>query len=419
MFGYSDRILHADRVSLATIAESAGTPFYAYSADIMTGLAREFANAFQGSGIATYFAIKANSNIAVVNLFARHGFGADIVSGGELKRALAAGIPASKIVFSGVGKSVAEMTDAMQAGIHRFNIESKAELLRLMETSDRIGARCYASLRINPDVDAGGHDKISTGRSHDKFGVPVEDAASLFALAAGSRVNLNGLTVHIGSQILETQPFRQAYIKLADAMASLESEGFRIESLDLGGGFGVRYVEDDHPSTVEEFAETVRSVFAGFKGEIGIEPGRALVANAGVLVTRVLYVKHAYGRRIVVVDAAMNDLIRPTLYDAVHRIIPVAQNMGTSPATPCDIVGPVCESGDTFAIDRELPDVQAGDLLAILSAGAYGATMSSTYNTRPLIPEIMVSDDRWDIIRRRFSAEEQISLETIPQWLAA
>ena len=280
------------------------------------------------------------------------------------------------------------------------------------------GTRCAAALRINPDIEAGGHDKISTGRAEDKFGVAMEDAARMFASSAGSNVDLCGLAVHIGSQIEETAPFRAAYVRVKSLIADLTGLGHSITRLDLGGGYGVCY-DSEIPPSAEEFAQVIAEEFADFAGEIGIEPGRALVANAGIIVSRVLYVKESRGRRFVVIDAAMNDLIRPSLYDAWHRIVPVSEPNGTEGALTCDIVGPICETGDTFAVDRPLPRVAAGDLVAILSAGAYGSAMSSTYNSRPLIAEVMVNGHRHDVVRRATGVEDMMAWETVPAWLAS
>ena len=418
MFGYRNGQLAADGIALQAIAPSVGTPFYGYSHAALDAAALDYAGAFGAVGIDCYYAVKANSNLAVIAALARRGFGADIVSGGELTRALAGGIPASRIVYSGVGKSEAELLAALEAGIHQINIESEPELRQLIRITAATGLPCAAALRVNPDIEAGAHHKISTGRATDKFGVAMDRAAGLFAMARGTGVALTGLAMHIGSQIVTLDPFRQAYARL-DALASeLRATGFIIDRLDLGGGFGVTY-EDETPPAASDFAALARQAFPGFTGRIGVEPGRALVANAGVLVTRVLCVKRAEGRVFVVVDAGMNDLIRPALYEAVHRIIPLRQPAPDAGTLLCDIVGPVCETGDIFAADRVLPgDVSAGDYLAILSAGAYGSSMASTYNTRPLIPEVMMHDSAYEIVRRRVSVEEMMAFESVPGWLA-
>jgi diaminopimelate decarboxylase len=418
MIAYKNEILSVEEMDLRALGEAVGTPCYVYSQALLHERAAEYAEAFLKHRIQPYFAVKANSNLAVLRLFAREGFGADIVSGGELKRALAAGIAPGKIVFSGVGKTEDELNFAIDTGIHQINIESEPELHLLSALAKRKNKTVVCALRIRPEIDAGGHDKISTGRAHDKFGVTIDQAQSLFALAKTlGGIALKGLAMHIGSQINDLAPFRLAYEKIAALKTELESAGYAIERLDLGGGYGIVY-DTETALPAAAYADNIRKVFGDFKGEIGIEPGRALVGNAGILLTKILYVKESAGRRFIIIDAAMNDLIRPSLYDAWHGIIPVDEPAVGAPMSYCDIVGPVCETGDTFALDRSLPPVKAGDYLAILSAGAYGAVMSGTYNTRALVPEVIVRGKGYDIIRRRITADEQIAYESIPVWLA-
>ncbi len=405
-------------VDLASIARCEGTPLYVYSAGAIRRRQRALLDALAGMDADVCYAVKANSNVAILQLMAQAGIGADIVSGGELWRALKAGMAPSRIVFSGVGKSQDEIVEALEAGIARFNVESHDELLLIEQVAGDLGVVAHAAVRINPDVVAGGHAKISTGKSENKFGVSIDEARGWF-VAAHSRkhVLLDGLHVHIGSQILDLAPIRQALRCVADFWRELEQGGHAIASIDVGGGLGVRYRDGDFPLAAEEYVGEIRSALAGFKGRIVLEPGRYLVAEAGVLLTRVVRVKPGVQRSFLVVDAAMNDLLRPSLYDAWHDIVRMGE---PTPMAEYDIVGPVCETGDTFALARRIGECQAGDLVAIHGAGAYGATMASTYNSRPLVAEVLVDDDRYAVIRRRQTRQEMVMGEqTLPEWQAA
>ena len=418
-FSYRDGALHADAVPLAEIAASVGTPFYCYSATALESAWRAFAAAFAGQDATICFALKANSNLAVIRTLAALGAGADVVSEGELRRALAAGVPAGKIVFSGVGKSRGEMTAALEAGIFQLNVESLPELEALSEVASGLGRTADIALRVNPDVDAGTHHKISTGKKENKFGIDFDHAREFYARAAGlPGIRPVGLAVHIGSQLTSLEPFRHAFKKTAHLVEALRADGRTVTRLDLGGGLGIVY-RDEIPPDIAGYAAVVREATRDLGVHVVLEPGRALVGNAGVLVSRVLYVKSGLHRRFVILDAAMNDLIRPSLYDAWHCIVPVAEPAAGSQPEPFDVVGPVCETGDTFATQRPLVAPKAGDLMALRSAGAYGAVMASTYNTRPLVPEVMVNGDRFAVIRHRPSYEEMLALDHLPPWLAA
>ena len=416
LFAYRDRVLHAEAVSLAAIAEAVGTPFYCYAETALESGWRAFAAAFAGQDATICYALKANSNLAVVSTLARLGAGADVVSEGELRRALAAGVPAGKIVFSGVGKSRSEMKTALEAGIFQLNVESLPELEALSEVASGLGRTADIALRVNPDVDAGTHHKISTGKKENKFGIDFDHARAFYARAASlPGIRPVGLAVHIGSQLTSLEPFRHAFRKTAHLVEALRADGLAVSRLDLGGGLGIVY-RDEIPPNVADYAEVVRESTHGLGLHLLLEPGRALVGNAGVLVARVLYVKSGLHRRFVILDAAMNDLIRPALYDAWHAIVPVAEPPAGGRPEPFDVVGPVCESGDTFATQRPLVAPAAGDLMAIRSAGAYGAVMASSYNTRPLIPEVMASGDRFAVIRHRPSYDEMLALDHLPPW---
>jgi diaminopimelate decarboxylase len=404
-----------DTIDVDALAARIGTPFYLYSANAIRERIDGLKSAFHGLKTTICFAAKANSNLAILQLMADCGLGADIVSAGELRRALRAGIPASRIVFSGVGKTDEELAQALTAGIWKFNVESRDELERLQNLARSRGVIAHAAVRINPDVDARTHDKISTGRSENKFGVGVAEARRWFTNAAAlSHVRIDGLHVHIGSQILSLEPLRLALERLAAFWHELEAAGHRIDSIDVGGGLGVRYRADDRPPiALEEYGTTVRSALAGFEGRIVLEPGRFLVAEAGLLLTRVVRVKRGEKREFLVLDAAMNDLMRPSLYDAWHEILPVRPAPG--PRVSYDIVGPICESGDTFAVARQLPKCAPGDLLMITAAGAYGASMASNYNSRPLIAEVLLEANRYAVIRRRQSYEEMMAGDQFPE----
>ncbi len=416
-FAHRGGVLHAEEVSLADIAAAVGTPFYCYSTATLERHYRVFAAAFADLPATVCYSLKANSNLAVVRTLAALGAGADVVSGGELRRALAAGVPADRIVFSGVGKTGDEMTLGLDAGILQFNVESVTELEALGELATTRRRRAPVALRINPDVDARTHGKITTGTRHSKFGIPIARvAAAADRAAALPGIAFVGLAVHIGSQMTDLAPFEAAFGRMADLARALRADGHAIERLDLGGGLGIRYA-DETPPELDAYAAVVKRAAAGLGCRLLLEPGRVLVGNAGVLVTRVLDVKEAGERTFVVVDAAMNDLLRPALYDAEHAIEPVvAPPQGTARA-PVDVVGPVCESADVFAKDRSLPPVATGDLLAIRTAGAYGAVMSSSYNARPLTPEVLVKASAFAVVRRRPTFDETVAAECLPDWL--
>ncbi len=416
-FAYRAGWFHAEAVSLARVAEAVGTPVYCYAGSVLADGYRAFAAAFAGQDAGICYALKANSNLAVVGTLARLGAGADVVSEGELMRALAAGIPADRIVFSGVGKTRAEMKAALTAGIFQLNVESLPELEALSQVAAGLGVTAPVALRVNPDIDAGTHHKISTGRKENKFGIDIDHAREAYAFAAGlPGVRAVGVAVHIGSQLTSLAPFRAAFKKAAHLVQALRADGHAIDRLDLGGGLGIVYREET-PPTPTDYAALVAEATQGLGCRVLLEPGRALVGNAGVLLTRVLYVKTGLHRRFVIVDAAMNDLIRPSLYDAWHGILPVAEPMPGSVAEPFDVVGPVCETGDTFAVQRPLVAPRPGDLMAVLSAGAYGAVMASTYNTRPLVPEVLVDGDRFAVIRPRVDCAALLALDRLPSWL--
>jgi diaminopimelate decarboxylase len=401
-----------DGVDLVSLAAQLGTPLHAYSASAIQSRIDELQTALRGLDATICYAVKANSNLAVLQLMAHAGVGADIVSAGELRRCLHAGIPAERIVFSGVGKSEDEISGALNVGIQRFNVESYDELLALQRLAEAQQVTARAAVRINPDVDAQTHAKISTGKSENKFGVSIDEARRWFANRKQlSHVQLDGLHVHIGSQILSLQPYRLALARVAEFWRELEQAGHPIASIDVGGGLGVRYrAEDDPPIAAADYVAVIREALADYRGRVLLEPGRYLVAEAGVLLTRVLRVKHGEARQFLVLDAAMNDLQRPSLYDAWHDIVPVIDDPSRR-MTHYDIVGPVCETGDTFARARALPECAAGDLLMIKATGAYGASMASTYNSRPLAAEVMLDKGRYAVIRRRQHFEEMIAGE--------
>ena len=399
-----------DGVDLRRLAERIPTPFHAYSANAIRARIAGLQEALLGLDATLCYAVKANSNIAILQLMAEAGVGADIVSAGELWRALRAGIPAERIVFSGVGKTAGEIAEALAAGIQRFNLESADELDVLQTLAAELGATAHAAVRINPDVDAQTHAKISTGKAQNKFGVGIDEARRWFAAANRfPNVRLDGLHVHIGSQILSVEPFRLALARVAAFWRELEEAGHAMASIDVGGGLGVRYRDGQVPIDPRDYAQAIRDALAGFRGRILLEPGRYLVAEAGVLLTRVVRVKQGERRRFLVLDAAMNDLLRPSLYDAWHDIVPLVDE--PRPHHRYDVVGPVCETGDTFAVDRELPELRAGDLMLIRTTGAYGAAMASTYNSRPLAAEVLLDRGRHAIVRRRQSFEDMIAGE--------
>ena len=417
-FAYRGGALFAEDVAVTDLADSVGTPFYCYSAGMLRRSYSEFAGAFAGLDATVCYAVKANSNQAVIALFAKLGAGADVVSEGELRRALAAGVPPEKIVFSGVGKTRAEMAMAIGADCGQFNVESEPELEALSEVAAGLGKVATIVLRVNPDVDADTHHKISTGRAGDKFGIELDRIRDVYAAAAKlPGVDPAGLAVHIGSQLTRLDPFRDAFERIAGLVRDLRADGQTVDRVDLGGGLGIVY-RDEIPPVPTDYADIVRDVFGDMNLALTFEPGRRLTGEAGILVTRVIYVKESGGRRFAVVDAAMNDLIRPTLYEAWHDIDPVIQPSGDVSPAPVDVVGPVCETGDVFAVQRDMPPLAPDDLLAVRSAGAYGAVMSSTYNSRLLIPETMVDGDQHAVIRPRHNYDTLIEQDIVPGWVA-
>jgi diaminopimelate decarboxylase len=418
-FEYRDGVLHAEAVDLRALAAAVGTPFYCYATATLERHYRVFAEAFADVPALVCYALKANSNQAVIATLARLGAGADVVSGGELKRALAAGVPPDRILFSGVGKTTEELALAADAGILCVNVESVQELERLSGIAAARGLRTPVSVRINPDVDPGTHAKIATGRAENKFGIPIAQARSVYARAAAlPGVRVSGVDMHIGSQITDLSPFGRAFAALSGLVHELRRDGHAIEHVDLGGGLGIPYREGDAaPPHPQAYAEIVKRATRGLDCTLIFEPGRLLVGNAGILVTRVLYTKEGEARRFVVVDAGMNDLVRPTLYDAHHDIRPVVAPEPGTQEVAADVVGPICESGDYIALGRNLALPRPGDLLAIMSAGAYGAVQAGTYNTRALVPEVMVRDAQWALVRPRLEVEEIIALDRLPPWL--
>ncbi|WP_095084874.1 diaminopimelate decarboxylase [Mesorhizobium sophorae] len=418
-FDYRDGVLHAEDVAIPDIAAQVGTPFYCYSTATLTRHYRVFAQAFTGLDALVCYAMKANSNQAVLRTLARLGAGADVVSEGELRRALAAGIPASKILFSGVGKTAREMDFALSAGILCFNVESEPELELLSARAAALGKVAPISLRINPDVDAKTHKKISTGKAENKFGIPWQRARQVYARAAQlPGLKITGIDTHIGSQITELQPFDDAFALLVDLVGALRADGHAIEHIDLGGGLGIPYRIDNNPPPLPDaYAQIVRKHVTKLGLKVMFEPGRLIVGNAGILVSEVIFVKEGDAKNFLVVDAAMNDLIRPTLYDAFHDIRPVVQPPADTPRMMVDVVGPVCETGDYLGLDRDLPRLKAGDLIAVSTAGAYGAVQAGTYNTRLLVPEVLVDGDRFHIVRPRLTYDDLIGLDSVPDWL--
>ena len=418
-FLYRNGQLHAEDVPLAEIAASVGTPFYCYSTATLTRHYHLFTEALSPLPHLVCFAIKSLSNIAVLKTLGDLGAGMDVVSGGEYLRAKAAGVPGSRIVFSGVGKTAAEMYMALTGGIRQFNVESEPELRALSEVATGLGLTAPITIRVNPDVDARTHEKIATGKKDNKFGIPIGRASDVYAEAASlPGLKVIGIDVHIGSQLTELEPFEQAYLKVADLTRRLRSEGHEITRLDLGGGLGIPYARSNEaPPLPADYAALIKRTVGHLGCEIEIEPGRLISGNAGVLVSKVIYVKHGEGRDFLILDAAMNDLIRPSMYGAHHDIVPLVQSAPGAESQPYDVVGPVCETGDTFAKARNLAPLAAGDLVAFRSAGAYGAVMASEYNSRPLIPEILVKDDQFAVIRARPTFDEMLKRDTIPPWL--
>jgi diaminopimelate decarboxylase len=416
-FAYRDGVLHAEDVNLKQLSEEIGTPFYCYSTATLERHFKVMAEAFAGTDHLICYAMKANSNQAVIRTMAALGAGMDVVSEGELRRALAAGVPARKVVFSGIGKTAREMALALKEGIACFNVESEPELDLLSRVAQRTGQRAHVSIRVNPDVDARTHHKISTGKAEDKFGISYRHAVDVYARAAAlPGIDVAGIDMHIGSQITELEPFEKAFKLMADLTADLKGRGHNIRHLDLGGGLGVPYRgTNDVPPHPDEYAAMVKRTLGHLGLRYVLEPGRMIVGNAGILVSRVIYVKDGTQKHFVIQDAAMNDLIRPTLYDAHHEIIPVAEP-SSGDTMVADVVGPVCESGDYLAKSRTLPKLEQGDLLATMTAGAYGAVQSGTYNTRPLVPEVLVKGENWALVRPRQSYDELIGLDRLAPW---
>jgi diaminopimelate decarboxylase len=419
-FDYRAGALHAEEVDLARIAAEVGTPAYVYSTATLTRHVRVFGEAFAGIDHLVCYAVKANSNQAVLATLARLGTGMDVVSGGELFRALKAGVPGERITFSGVGKTGEELAAALDARILAFNVESEPELRLLSEIAAERGQTAHVALRVNPDVDAKSHAKISTGSSETKFGVPIDRARAVYAEAAAlPGINVAGVDMHIGSQITSLDPFDSAITRLVGFVGELRSDGHEIEHVDLGGGLGIPYRDDNEPPPhPDAYAAVVKRLTQDLRAKLIFEPGRLIVGNAGILLTRVIYVKEGAAKTFVIVDAGMNDLIRPTLYDAHHEIRAVAEPAPDGRRIRADVVGPVCETGDYLALDREMPAPAAGDLLAVMSAGAYGAVQASTYNSRPLVPEVLVNGDRYAVVRPRPSIEDLVALDRTPDWLA-
>jgi diaminopimelate decarboxylase len=418
-FAYRGGVLHAEDVDLVALADAVGTPFYCYSSATIERHYRVFADAFAGIDALICYSVKANSNQAVIATLGRLGSGVDVVSGGELLRARAAGIPPDKIMFSGIGKTASELALAVDTGIFCVNVESEPELDLLSSIAAAKRRNVCIAVRVNPDIDAKTHAKITTGKAENKFGIPISRAREVYARAAklpGLRVA--GVDMHIGSQIVALDPFGDAFALLADFVRALRADGHTIEHLDLGGGLGIPYREDNEPPPdPQAYAALVKRATAGLDCKLIFEPGRLIVGNAGVLLTRVLYLKKGEAKTFIIVDAGMNDLIRPTLYDAHHDIWPVREAPAGAPRIIADVVGPVCESGDFLARDRALVAPRPGDPLAVMSAGAYGAVQSGTYNTRPLVPEVLVRKAEWALVRPRVSAEELIALDRLPDWL--
>jgi diaminopimelate decarboxylase len=418
-FAYRGGVLHAEAVSIDTIAAAVGTPFYCYSSATLTRHYQVFANAFAGVDALVCYAMKANSNQAVIKTLGRLGAGADVVSGGELKRARIAGIPPDKIMFSGIGKTADELALAIDEGILCINVESEPELDLLSSIAVAKNRTAPVSVRVNPDIDARTHHKIATGKAENKFGIPISRAREVYARAAKlPGIEVVGVDMHIGSQITDLEPFGNAFTLLAELVRALRGDGHRISHVDLGGGLGIPYYDDNQPPPdPTAYAAVVKHATRDLGCRLIFEPGRLIVGNAGILVTQVLFVKRGEARNFIVVDAAMNDLIRPTLYDAHHEIWPVLERRMSAAHMRADVVGPVCESGDFLARDRDIAEPAAGDLLAVMTAGAYGAVQAGTYNTRGLVPEVMVNGAEWALVRPRVDVDRLIALDRLPDWL--
>lgn len=416
-FSYRGGQLHAEGVALSKLADEIGTPSYIYSSGQLTGTFQRYRQALSGLNALICYALKANSNQAVISTLAQQGAGADVVSEGEMLRALKAGIEPGRIVFAGVGKTDREMAKALASDIFQFNVESLPELEALNRVAMAAGKKAPVALRINPDVDAGTHEKISTGKAENKFGIAFDGAPAIAAAAkAMPGIDLKGLAVHIGSQLTDLAPYREAFKRMIELYRRLNAAGQGLERIDFGGGLGIAY-RDEQPPSIESYADMVKGLVQGLDARFIFEPGRSLVGEAGILLTRVIYVKRGTSRSFLVVDGAMNDLIRPTLYEAWHDIVPIKQPREDQAVERYDIVGPVCESGDFFAKQRPLPPVQPGDLLAICDAGAYGAVMSSTYNTRPLVSEVLIAGERFHLVRPRQDYATLLEQDRLPPWL--
>jgi len=418
-FLYKNGVLHAEEVAIPDIVTSVGAPFYVYSTATLTRHFQLFDDALEGMDHLVCYAMKAASNQAILQTLAKLGAGMDVVSGGEYARARSAGVPGERIVFSGVGKTRDEMRLALTGGIRQFNVESEPEMAVLSAVAAELGVMAPITIRVNPDVDAKTHAKIATGKSENKFGIPISRAREVYAQAAAlPGIDVIGIDVHIGSQLTQLEPFELAYRKVAELTETLRADGHNIRRLDLGGGLGIPYTRSNEaPPLPTDYGAIVKRVLGHLNCEIEIEPGRLIAGNAGILVSQVIYVKEGEDRKFLILDAAMNDLIRPAMYDAHHDIEPVIEPQAGAERAKYDVVGPVCESGDTFAKGREMAQMNAGDLVAFRSAGAYGAVMSSEYNTRPLIPEVMVNGSEFAVIRSRPSFDEIINRDTIPEWL--
>jgi diaminopimelate decarboxylase len=420
-FAYRGGVLHAEAVSLDTLAAAVGTPFYCYSTATLERHYKVFTGAFADVDALVCYAMKANSNQAVVATLAKLGAGADVVSEGELKRARLAGVPAGKIMFSGIGKTARELSLAVDEGILCINVESEPELERLSSIASSKNRAVNISVRVNPDVDPKTHHKITTGKAENKFGIPISRAREVYAQAAKlPGLKVTGVDMHIGSQITDLNPFDDAFKLLAEFVRTLRGDGHTISHVDLGGGLGIPYEDDNEPPPhPDAYAKMVKRATRDLDCRLIFEPGRLLVGNAGILVTRVLFVKQGEAKNFVVVDAAMNDLIRPTLYDAHHQIWPVTEPDKSARHIRADVVGPVCESGDFLALNRDLAQPVNNALLAVMSAGAYGAVQAGTYNTRPLVPEVLVKGAEWAVVRPRLEVDQLLALDRMPDWLKA
>ncbi|MEE2774529.1 MAG: diaminopimelate decarboxylase [Pseudomonadota bacterium] len=417
-FAYRGGFLHAENVSVIDISEQVGTPFYVYSASAIEKSYRDLERELKAVNHSISYAVKANSNIAILRLIAQLGSGMDVVSSGEYRRAIAAGVPGEKIVFSGVGKTKEEMLIAATGGVKQFNVESEEELFALNAVARSIEKVVPVSIRVNPNVNADTHEKISTGKSDNKFGIPITEVAQLVSkVKKCSNIKFVGLAVHIGSQLTDLSPYKKSFEKIADLVKSLQSAGHKVTRLDLGGGLGIAYKKGAKVINISKYVQLVTNIFSDLRCELEFEPGRLIVGNAGILVCSAIYTKSYQSRNFLIVDGAMIDLLRPAIYDAYHDIITIRESNCSNDRMLYDVVGPICETGDTFTRNRSIPKMRAGDLIAFASSGAYGATMASEYNTRPLVPEILVKNGNFDVIRARPSIESIIKKDIVPDWL--